>query len=73
MFVRGWVLRGSLQKAGGLFFDFVSKGPQPGGGTVWGTAVSAGSVLVASAVLPAELNSEKRIKREELEGFHWKK
>ena len=30
-------------------------------------------VLVASAVLPLELNSEKRIKREELEGFHWKK
>ena len=66
-------LRDFIKKSGSVFFDFGSNRLQPEARTVWGATASAGSVLVASAALPLELNSEKRIKQDKLKEFHWKK
>ena len=66
-------LRGSTKKSGSVFSDFGSNRLQPEARTVWGATASGGSVLVASAALLSELNSEKRIKQDKLKEFHWKK
>ena len=66
-------LRDFIKKSGSVFFDFGSNRLQPEARTAWGAMASGGSVLVASAALPSELNSEKRIKHEKLKRFHWKK